>query len=644
MAKATAKSATKAAAEKSAASAANGFIPDKIETRAPAKIPDINTMKSRMFEALEKINADYIRDLLRCLFKFEEPKKRLNKGGIIEKAAEALGFQSLEIFNAWFFSLPPLIQGLLWYITFKEFAPAVQVAERYGIPLLEKAKDSYEWRQHWVFKQELKLDFFLLAVNHGSFMISVPQFLRTSLRPWLVPPQEASLEYCIGETPGAEAYNNSIAIAESFPLFCDKLKNILGDMAEYEREKTGQGFKKREILELQRASNFLPFPLKDYSPNSADMAARFITLMNNYRVRRPEDGYKEIQTLVMHFFSEQTRYPKQWYSPDRNFLECTLFMDHLTKIQGYFLKDDKFPPPSRTVFNKVLLEIAKDGRSFDAEKLAEWMILNYDTFTFCARDYEESHKIKADTIELEGIFYEGDAYSEFRPKLNFRSAFICKPVFKAYLYLFASLGLLEITQKAPALKRTLKGKQYPLTLYDSLDTVRITEFGRWCLGLTAAAPAKPDQNYEAIADKELFLVTVRGNSLERRLYLDRIGQTLGEDRWRISAASFIADCTNKKEIEDRINSFKRLIDPKPAPHWETLFKQVLSRAGLFDLPLEGVQMYSLPEDRVLRDELLQDPALKPLIMRCEGNMLAVTAKNERKFFNRLAEHGIAHLS
>jgi hypothetical protein len=655
-----AKTAAKTVVEKSAAAETDAgiVIPDKIETRAPAKIPDINAMKSRMSGDLEKINADYIRDFLSCLFKFTETGKRLNKRGIIEKTAEALCFQNLEIFNAWFFSLPPLIQGLLWYTAFKEFIPVVQVEKKYGISLLEKAKDSYEWRQRWSFKKDLKLDFFLLASNHGSFIISVPRFLRTSLRLWLVPPREASLEYCArgmeGGAAGAqrtntaqgEIYNNSIAIAESFPLFCGKLKNILGDMVDYEREKMVQGFKKRDISELLKASNFLPFPLKgDQGPNSADLAARFIMLMNNYRVSRPEDGYKEIQTLVMNFFSEQTRYPKQWYSPDRNFLECALFLDHLTKTAGYFLRDEKMLPPSRTIFKKTLHEIAVDGRSFDAEKLAEQVMLNNESFFFCERDYEESYKIKADTVEIDGVLYDDDDYySEFRPKLNFRSAFICKPVFKAYLYLFASLGLLEITQKIPPLRRTFRGKQYPLTPYDSLDTVRITEFGRWCLGLTDKPPVKPDQNYEAIADRELFLVTIRGNSLERRLYLDRIGQKLGEDRWRISPGSFISDCVNKKEIEERISGFKRLIDPKPAAHWETLFNQVLSRAGLFDLPRNDVLVYSLPADRALRDELLQDPALKSLIMRCEGNMLVVASKNVRKFFIRLAEHGIAHFS
>jgi hypothetical protein len=363
--------------------------------------------------------------------------------------------------------------------------------------------------------------------------------------------------------------------------------------------------------------------------------------MNHCKISRPKNTYAEIKNLIRHFFSEETRFPNQWHSTDRNILECSLLIDHLSKTPGYYLDENKELPPSRKVLKELLYLIAEDGRSFDADKLAAYLTGHWDTFSFCSADYEKTLKLKADTLKIGGLVYENNGYTEFNPTTCFRNDFLVKPVFKAYCYLFASLGLLAITQKQPPLIRTVKGKKKPLSPYDSLDTLRITDFGRWCLGLTDKQPALPEQQYEAIADRELFLVTVRGTSLERKVYLDRIGRKLGEDRWRISAGSFIAGCADKKEIEERVASFKRLIDPEPSPHWEALFQKVCSRAGLFDEKRSDVLVYRLPEDRALQTELLFDPALKTIALRCEGNMLVVPAKKMKQFTAFLGEHGIA---
>jgi hypothetical protein len=128
------------------------------------------------------------------------------------------------------------------------------------------------------------------------------------------------------------------------------------------------------------------------------------------------------------------------------------------------------------------------------------------------------------------------------------------------------------------------------------------------------------------------------------VYLDRIGVKLGENRWRISPASFIAGCEDKRQIEDRVTRFKSLIDPAPAPHWEALFDKVLSRAGLFDDRRAEVVVYQLPDDRPLAEELLSDPALKPIALRAEGKLLVVPAKNYRKFLAFLTDHGISSFS
>ncbi|GHV88210.1 hypothetical protein AGMMS50267_05700 [Spirochaetia bacterium] len=629
-------------------------IPKKIETRKPAFLLPEDQLKGQLTAALQDFTVDYLQDLLHCLFKIEKGKAYKSKAVLLREAAAALCFTDIEIFNCWFYSLPPMTQGILWYITFNEYVSVEYIEARYGALIVTQKKDY--WRPILILNPEANLDFLVLSEHHGHLTLAMARYLRTTLKPWFVPPPEALLEYCIfsgqekksaskeraEQRPGVPVYDNSIAVAESFPLLCDRLRVMLEGMNGQEKEKAVRGFKKRPIAELQASSAFLSFPMGGiYAPDSIELTARFMLLMKNYKVSRPENAYTEIRNLIRQFFSTETKNPNQWHSPDRNFLECSLLMDHLTRTAGYYLDEDKHLPPSRIILKEVLYKIAEDGRRFDAAKLADYLAFNYDSFVFCNKAYEQSYKLKADTIKIGGLVYTHDDYTDLNPTRIFRNDFIVKPVFKAYLYLFASLGLLEITQKEPPLVRTLKKEKLPLSPYDSLDTVKITEFGRWCLGLTDKQPALPKQQYEAIADRELFLVTVRGKSLERKVYLDRIGQKLGEDRWRISAGSFIAEATHKKEIEERVASFKRLIDPKPEPHWEALFQRVCSRAGLFNEKRNDVHVYSLPDDKAIREELLSDPALKTIALRCEGNMLVVPSKKMKPFLAFLGEHGIA---
>jgi hypothetical protein len=313
----------------------------------------------------------------------------------------------------------------------------------------------------------------------------------------------------------------------------------------------------------------------------------------------------------------------------------------LSKSPGYFFYNYEGLPASRKIFHEILLEAAKDGRRFDADKLAEHIKVTAKRFSFCGSEYEGSLRMRASLLEVDGIAYSCEQYEDLYVHGILRHHLMVKPLFKAYCYIFAALGLLEITQKTPPLAITKAAKQCPISPYDSLKTIRITKFGLWCLGLSSEKPSLPSHEYQAIADKELLLVTVQGNSLERTVYLDRIGIKLGEDRWRVSPASFIAGCESKKQIEDRITRFKKLIDPAPAPHWLELFDKAISRAGLFGRYRHDVLVYNLPEDRKIAEELLRNPELKSIAFRAERGMLIVPLKNQKKFIALLNEHGIA---
>jgi hypothetical protein len=616
------------------------MIPKEIEIQNPQDLPPRKQRIQDFVPSLDFFTLDRLRDFYTC-FTSQRPPVKL-KADLILKCAEALAFPNPEAFKEWFEGIPSQGQWVLWRVVRDEYVPAASLEEELNQPVLA-IDETYPWRKTYTIKPELRLPFLNLQHVDQYFFLTIAPVIRRSLLPWLIPPSRPD-DLALKESP-AEVWSNSLGIADSLPLLCDALKELLPQRlrggVSHEKIVRG-GFKKKEINGLRSSSGFPSFG-RDAAPDSADMAARFILCMTNFNPLRPPDGQEALRELIKAFFNNKTRFNDFINPPDRNYLEFNILTDHLSRTPGYYLEGkNRELPPSRIALRDLLLMAAKDGRWIDADALGDQIRLSGKAFSFCSSSLEDSLKMKADSLEIGGITYKQRYYDDFNPTGIFRYEMLVKPVFKAYCLLFAALGLLDISFKSPPLRRHYHEKALPLSPYDCLEALKITELGRWCLGLTDQQPPRPERNYQAIADRELYLVTVQGNSLERQVYLDRIGVKLGENRWRISPASFIAGCENKRQIEDRISRFKLLIDPQPAPHWEALFDKVLSRAGLFDEMRMNVLVYRLPDNRELAEELLSDPALKTIALRAEGKLLVVLSRNYRKFLSFLNEHGISH--
>jgi len=586
---------------------------------------------------VEQFTMEYLREVYKTLIGKLPAVKKVE---LVQMLAASLSFQTKDDFCQWFDYLPPLTQNVLSDLVFTDFLP-VSILEKDFKETFLVRNTRYSWERVLQLNEKHNLGFLILDRCNGQYALGLPGFLRKALSPWFEPPPEADVANCVSDDAGP-GWDNSQLIADSYPLLCDAVKQLFADISEAEREKAVKGFKKKQMTELRASSGFLDFDMDNaFCPDSIDLTLRFMLCMKNFKPVRPKDAYEEIRNMVTGFFGENSLYKRTWYYPDRNYLESNVCIDHLSKTPGYYLENYAGMPASRETFHKILLEVAKDGRRFDADKLAEHIKVTAKKFSFSGSEFEKTLKIKASLLEVDGIAYSCEHYEDLRVYGILRHPLLVKPLFKAYCYIFAALGLLEITCKTPPLAITKVSKQYPISPYDSLKTIRITKLGLWCLGLSSEKPPLPRQDYQAIADKELLLVTVQGNSLERTVYLDRIGIKLGEDRWRVSPASFISGCETKKHIEDRIERFKKLIDPAPAPHWLELFDKVLTRVGLFSHYRHDVLVYNLGENRKIAEELLRDPELKSIAFRAEGGMLIVPARNQKKFLALLNEHGIA---
>jgi hypothetical protein len=618
-------------------------------------LPGMPSKKERakdLSQALRELTVEKLKNLQ--VFFSLKTASGLDKNGLVAMIALAMSFATEDDFREWFFRFSPLTQKLLYRLTFDGFVPVKKLEEEFGAPLAQK-QTGYSWQPKWEFTKAAALNFPVYN-QCGQPIAALPVVVRKILSLWLVPPPGLQPEDCVADSAAGPVWDNSAGIADSLPLLYGALADLFaGDRSESPYKRI-RGFSKKEAEELRTSSAFKPFALpgetgsgkagkiQDLIVDSADLTARFILGMKNFSIARPEDGQEEVKALTRAFFSEKSRYKGYVNPPDRHSLEYNVLLDQATKGSELFLNYQGDLPQSRKTFRDILLFCAKDGRTFDADKIAQLIYRTFRPFSLFYYGGERHIKYRADEITVDGITYAsqyGDAF-DFRGVLEL--PLFVAPLFKAYCCLFASLGLLEITPAMPPLARTYRKKARPISPYDFLKTFRVTGFGRWCLGLTEERPERKQAEYQAIADKELLLVTVQGSSLERSIYLDRIGRKLGSNRWRVSSDSFIAGCDDKNQLEERIAKFKTLIDPHPAPHWLAFFDKILTRAGLFDTPLDGMLVYQLPPRPEIVEELLRDSEFRALVHRAEKGILVVPEKSLKKFQSLLNAHGILTLN
>jgi hypothetical protein len=627
----------------------------EIKTRTPPNLAGRQERVKNLSAHLagHTVTMDELKILYR-LFVMDTPRK-LKKPELIPIVAAAMIFDNEQAFIDWFCTFPVLTQNLMYRLAFDYFVPVPKLEAEFGLSLVHNIS-RYDWEEKWVFHTELGLNFLHLFNEYGQVFAVVPYAIRIILVQWLLPPPELIFENCTagdGNDAGS-SWNNSARIAESLPLLYNALRELIDRMKPPDSPyRCVRGFKKKNADELRVSSAFKPFDVPNMEngvsiktsylvPDSADLTARFILAMKNFSIDYcPRDGHHEVKALVSAFFSEKSQYKGYMNPPDRHSLEYNVLFDHISKPSEYFLSSRDDLLSSRRVFKTILMVCAKNGGTFDADKTAQAIYRTMQDFTFYYHDIERYLNLKGETITADGITYSSLYYNEFYPHGIMTYYLLVSPLFKAYCYLFAALGILEISQQTPSLRLSRKEKEYPLSPYDSLKTFKVTEFGKWCLGLTDKRPECPKVEYRAIADKELLLVTVQGTSLERTIYLDKIGRKLGTNRWRISPDSFISGCVEKNQIQERIDKFKALIDPEPAPHWLALFDNAVNRAGLFDKPLNDMLVYRLPADRSIAEELLQDNEFRQLIRRAEGGLLVISEKNRKKFYALLNAHGIS---
>ncbi|HKL58090.1 MAG TPA: hypothetical protein VJ854_06795 [Sphaerochaeta sp.] len=604
----------------------------KIEsTKAPAPPKKAEKpLSPKGEELLDDLNDLTIEQLTRAFHSLagKDPVGK-QKYEVCKQVARLLDFDDQQGFDLFFASLPPYLQELIQRAAFEQIVDIRSLKTSVEEPLVVKESMWYTYHSSLRPNPALRVGLFAALSEHE---LQIYPAFAAYFPSWLPKPALYTLQplSAIEGTP----WSVNLEISSVMPLLVEAAAEMM--KSKFEDDVIRKGLLKRDIKNLRASCALEPFAVaSSYGLDPIELFVQALVHLKEKALTRPADGESFVKELVKRFFFD----PKLT-SKDMNGVELEYYT-----LLGQFSKSAyaysvEFKYQVRKSLKDLLLQMYGGGEWFSVENLFQSFVMHGNEFELWNSDIlDRVLFLRGDAIETELGSYTPSPYDKgFRAQGTLKRMLFEKPLFKAYCYLFAVLGLVEIGEKPAPLVLSKNGKMHPLTPYEGICSMKLTPFGAWCLDFTDERPQARKEEFETIADTNLLLVTFKGLSLERRLFLEQIGDAMGSERYKISEASFIRGCTDPSDIQTRIERFKSLIEPDPSERWLSFFSMVEKKATLFAYG-QPVLLYTFPDDSAIRKMFALDPAFRKIIIRAEGNRIVIQEKDQALFRKLLAGQG-----
>ncbi len=582
--------------------------------------------KSMAFD-LQGLSIEALSGIYHSLSGTEPPT--IEKPELRNEVALFLDFEDQQQFDQYFEGLPLHVQEAIQKGTFEQYLDVRSLKTPVEEPHIVKRKTNYSYWETLQTNPNLRLGLFIVR---SLFQLELNPVFVSYFKLWLPKPSGYTLQP-LSEIEGT-LWSDNQQLSEIVPLLVEAASQVI----KYRSfdDVFRKGLLKGNIKSLRASCALEPFPVaSSYGLDPIELFVQTLTHLETKTLTRPEDGEAYVKGLVQKFF-----FTTALQKRNVNGIELEFFCLLRQFSKSAYAYSVDIETHARSGMKELLHQMYVDGNWFSIENLFQSFVLHGNEFVFWNMEVlDRVLYLRGDSIETEYCTYDSSPYDKgFFPQGVLKRMLFEKPLFKAYCYLFAVLGLVEIGEKPAPQVLEKNGKMYPLTPYEGICSMKVTPFGAWCLGFTDKRPEAKKREFETIADSNLLLVTFKGLSLERRLFLEQIGDAMGSERYKISEVSFIRGCDNPSDIRTRIEKFKRLIDPNPSERWLSFFSMVEQRATQFSHG-EPVFLYTFPDDAAIRKMFALDPAFKKIIIRAEGNRILIREKDQGLFKKLLAANG-----
>ncbi len=454
-----------------------------------------------------------------------------------------------------------------------------------------------------------------------NYQIYLPLKLRVLFKGYFKTPEEANLRsYQTAEAAGATKYSFLFQQAEKSPneLQLAQMYFQQGLLSFNKQNKATKASLKKMKVALECHEYYQKTSISATNTIHVNLLSLICQRLDFYL--QFENRNKKKQTDISSLSGMELL--KFYYSMLREGKSFSVFselLDHLknkNQLKYYEGYDED------SLHKNILSELEKLNPSswVNFEQWATY--LNYNSIDINVIDLHLASEYLYCNIETTNIRFSYDReYVNTRERLV---NMVQKPLLKSCLFLYASLGLIDICYSDPFNPfYNIKDKDY-LSIYDGLECFRLTELGAYILGQTKSYELKQDSSKKAriIIDEQRLLITFHGKDMLKQAVLNQMTHKVSENHYKMDYESLLAGCSSVQDIEKRINQFKQLIMKEPPANWQLFFKQVIEQAN----PLKhdpNLVVFKLKEQATLYQVIASDPVLKKHILKAEDFHIVV---------------------
>ena len=208
------------------------------------------------------------------------------------------------------------------------------------------------------------------------------------------------------------------------------------------------------------------------------------------------------------------------------------------------------------------------------------------------------------------------------------------PFLKAVLFVYAAFGFVEVAYKE-------KSAEDATSYFDSLEYVRLTNLGKYALGISKkyVRTQQKDIQYFELDEERLIIKSLVENNPYENL-LGNMAAPISKKMYKASYESFLSGCEKLQDITNKIDFFKEYICAEPPANWEQFFKELKKRCKPMKAPQKKYSLFQIPADnKELQRIILTDPVIRKYSLKAEGFILLVETSNKGKVMEALKKYG-----
>ena len=382
----------------------------------------------------------------------------------------------------------------------------------------------------------------------------------------------------------------------------------------YDSNKIEIGEKKMSVTVVRKAAKLISLPefyeksdsVPDYLALTYLLGAYCIYRDNFQVAETPEDTVSSI-FLAMSDNEGQLPY---------------ILLPHIKGFKAKFMENNKSEKAIENI--NATLKMYHDRGWIDVEKLC---------YQIRAITNDADRESLIFPYEFDNIGFESSFMKE-PLTLNDIISNISYPFIKAYLSMLATIGIVELVYDDSP-------KSMTHSFFDGMKYVRLTELGKYAMDITKKYERKKGENIQYFElDSESLVITSLVDNNPYVNILDGLATRISANMFRVSRASFLADCEKKSDVEYNIELFRRYVCDKPSANWETFFSTMLAQCTPLKGPNTKYSLLQLPaQNKELQRIFATDPDLREYILKAEKYIVLVKTDKKDKVKAILKKYG-----